>query len=162
MTNVLIPTDFSNASFQLAKQAILSLNGRKLNITMFHAFEMPDPFELLDRCRKKPYQDLVNESFRQNCKQLKDQFPDQVQKICFNCMEGNTAAMFRNFAEANEIDFIIYPEHYQFIPANKISVDPGPLFKKSGIKLITTFHAQEKPVEAELIQVAIPVYAITG
>ncbi len=162
MTNILIPTDFTEASFKLAEKAIQSIKGKRLNIIFFHAFEMPDAFEMLDRSRKRPYQDLLTESFRQSCKQLKDLYPKQIQKICFNCMEGNTPSLFRNFAEANEIDFIVYPEQYRFIPVSKISVDPETLFKKSGITLIRDFNPTGHQLFVDEYEMLSPAYLVSN
>ncbi len=158
MTNILVPTDFTPASFQLAQQAVVAFKGNKITMMLFHAFQMPDPFDLLHRCRKMPYHDLLTESFRQSYRQLKELYPQQLQKIHFNCMEGNTAVMFRNFVEANEIDCIIYPEQYQFIPVSKISVDPGPLFKKSGIRLIRELNPGRQNSLVNNPAVAAPAY----
>lgn len=144
MTNILIPTDFSTASLQLAEQTIQAFEPRQVNIILFHAFSMPSSaFELLIPDRKKPYHDLFNDQFRQACKQLKDQYPKVVQKICFKCMEGSTAALFRNFADANEIDLIVCPGHYQYTAIHPLSIDPRPLFKKSGIKVIREFAVRK-------------------
>lgn len=163
MINMLIPTDFSAASLQLAEQAIQSLETRTVNIILFHAFELPSSeFELLAPARKKPYADLVTDHFRQACKQLKDQYPKAVQKICFKFMEGSGAPLFRNFADANEIDLIVCPDHYQYISIHKLSVDPRPLFKKSGIKVIRDFSQRRKQVVYETLEVAAPVLLATN
>lgn len=163
MKHILIPTDFSIQSLQLAEQAISSLPAAKLNITLFHAFYLPySEFELLLRDRKKPYTELLTDSFRQACKQLKDKHSKKIQKISFNFLEGSTAALFRHFADANEIDLIFLPDHYQFKPVHKLSVDPVPLFKKSGVKIISeAVKVQtEKVVVAE--QVPAAEWAIAG
>lgn len=41
MTNILIPTDLSAASLQLAEKAIRALEPRNANIILFHAFDLP-------------------------------------------------------------------------------------------------------------------------
>jgi len=162
MTNIIIPTDFNAASFQLAEQALQALEGRSVNIILFHAFELPtSEFDLLMSGRKKPYQDLLTESFRQSCKQLKDQYPKTVQKICFKFMDGSSAALFRNFVDANEVDLIICPEHYRFIPAHKLSVDPRPLFKKSGITVIQELN-QRKKIPSENREMFAPAFNVAS
>ncbi len=153
MTNILIPTDFTAASLQLAEQAIQALEVRGCNIILFHAFELPtSEFELLAPGRRKPYADLMTDGFRQACKQLKDQYPRAIQKICFKFMEGSGTPLFRNFADANDIDIIVCPDHYQYVSIHKLSVDPRPLFKKSGIKVIREFSPRKQEVVFENTQ----------
>lgn len=152
MTNILIPTDFSPASLQLAEQAIQALGIRSANFVLFHAFDMPSSeFELLAPGRPKPYADVLNDNFRQACKQLKDQYPKAVQKICLKCMEGNNSRIFRNFVDANEIDIIICPDEYVYKAINKLSVDPRPLFSKSGVRVIRTLIQQKKEIVYEQV-----------
>ncbi|MFT3932445.1 MAG: universal stress protein [Chitinophagaceae bacterium] len=147
MTNILIPTDFSPASLHLAEQAILALEGSRLNIVLFHAFELPDSaFDLVGPSRKKPYYDLLTDAFRQSCKQLKEQHTRTVQKIGFKCMEGNSASLFRNFVDANDIDIIICPVYYEFVPVHKQSIDPRPFFKKSGVRILSDLNPRRKEI----------------
>lgn len=147
MTNILIPTDFTAASLKLAEQALQALEAKNATIVLFHAFELPtSEYELLAPGRQKPYATLVTDSFRQLCKQFKDQNAKSVSKICFKFMEGSTAPLFRNFVDANEIDLIVCPDHYPYAPVHKLSVDPRPLFKKSGIKVIREFGQRKKEV----------------
>jgi hypothetical protein len=137
MTNILIPTDFSPASVKLAEQALHAVNVNTVNIVFFHLFELPySEFELLDPSRQKPYSHLNLESFRQTCKQLKEQYPRSIQKITYQVLEGDSRPLFRNFLESNEIDMIFCPDHYIFKPVHKRSVDPTRLFKKCGITVI--------------------------
>lgn len=158
MTNILIPTDLSPASLQLVKRAIDVVNLRKVNIVLFHAFAFPDnAFELIRSGYSRPYVNMLNEEFRQACKQLKEQYPQAIAKIFFKAMDGDTAAVFRNYIDANEIDMIICPEDYAFKPVHKLSVDPRPLFKKSGIKVSLLLEPQE---EIQLVTTHMPVPAV--
>ena len=157
MTNILIPTDFSAASIKMAEQALQAVKVNSVNIIFFHLFELPfSEFELLDPYRKKPYADVMTDNFRQSCKQLKEQHPAMIQKICFKFLEGNSAPLFRNFADANEIDMIYCPEHYHFKPINKLSADPRPAFKKSGVHIIREQAAVERETAFETASLLQP------
>lgn len=137
MANVLIPTDFTQGSLQLAAQALESLNVSPVNIILFHAFEQPQTeFELLSPARPRPFANLVTEDLRQACKQFKDKHSTKVQKIYFRFLEGETAPLFRNFIDANEVDLIFCPDSYAPVKVHKLSIDPRPLFKKAGVPLI--------------------------
>lgn len=137
MTNILVPTDFHLSSLMYAEAAIKSGDYGKCNIILFHAFDMPDsPFDLLRRSSSYAACQLMTETFRQACKQLKDEYPKQVGKIVLRTMQGSTRLLFRNFIEANDIDLIYCPENYSFVPVHALSFNPLPLFKKCGIPVI--------------------------
>lgn len=152
MTNILIPTDFTENSLQLAEQAIATLDIKNVNIVLFHAFSLPSSeFDLLNPSRKKPYTDLVTEKLRQSWKTFKDQHPQEVQKVFFKFMEGDTVALFRNFLDANEIDIIFCPDGFHHTAVHKLSVDPLPLFKKGGVKVIREVVRRRKAVQEPAI-----------
>lgn len=134
MVNILVPTDFSQGSFRLAEQAVKAL-GKEVNIILFHIYEMPSGINDLIR-PEPPYTQMINDSFRQNCKYLKYKYPNLINKICFKYLTGNTQAIFNNFTEANEIDMIVCPEDYAFVKSSKTSINPLPFFKKSKIALL--------------------------
>ena len=137
MTNILVPTDFTPASLQIAEGALKNGSYEKCNLVLFHAFDFPSsPYDLLGAPYPDPSCELMTEPFRQACRQLKDDYGKSVNKIIVRCMTGNTRALFRNFAEANDIDLIYCPEDYFFKPAHARSVDPLYLFKKCGIPVI--------------------------
>jgi hypothetical protein len=147
MTNILVPTDFSPASLKLAEGALKSGNYEKCNLVLFHAFELPSsPHDLLGTCYRDPSGEFITESFRQACKQLKDENAKQVNKIIVRCMAGNTRAVFRNFAEANDIDLIYCPEEYYFNPIHPRSVDPCSLFRKCGVPVVKSSARKTEPV----------------
>ncbi|MCH5600239.1 adenine nucleotide alpha hydrolase family protein [Niabella ginsengisoli] len=128
MVNILIPTDFSQASFRLAEQTVKTLD-KEVNIILFHIYDMPNGISDLIR-KDPPYAQMMNDSFRQNCKYLKYKYPDLIKKICFKYLTGNTQAVFNNFTEANEIDMIVCPDNYVFTKNHKTSINPVPFFKK--------------------------------
>lgn len=147
MANILVPTDFSSTSLKLAEQALNCTTDMKVTIILFHAFEQTDfPFELLRPGYKHPSAELMTETFRMACKQLKDDHPQRISKIIVRCMNGDTRAMFRNFAEANDVDMIFCPEHYVFAKAHKQSVNPVNLFVKCGLPLIKEIARKKEPV----------------
>lgn len=155
MRNVLVPTDFSTASLQLAEKAAQSVKGTPVNIVLFHAFEIP--FFATDVFRlpvKPPYQELLTEDFRNACKQLKLQYPTLIRSINFKHMYGDTVAVFRNFVDANDIDAIFFPDYYVFTKVHSSSVNPAPLFKKAGVPIIKAAVQQKKFVEinADLVK----------
>lgn len=163
MTTILVPTDLSAASLQLAEKAIQALQPRNANFLLFHAFDLPSSeFDLLMTTdRRKPYAAAINDGFRQACKQLKDQNLKAVQKVFFKYMEGSSSRLFRNFVDANEVDLIVCPDDYCFNAIHPLSVDPRPLFRKSGIRVVRELVVREPVLKAVLPEpIAAPVPAL--
>jgi hypothetical protein len=159
MLNILVPTDFSPASVKMAEAALQSGNYETCNVILFHAFELPNsPFDLLG-CYRDPSCELMTESFRQACKQMKDEYGKQINKIIVRCMTGHTRAVFRNWAEANDIDLIYCPEEYFFKPAHTRSVDPLYLFKKCSIPVVKTNTLKAEPTFNPSYFATVPVAA---
>lgn len=133
MTNVLIPTDFSLQSLDMAAATIQHLPG-KLNIVMFHAFDMPG--SLIDAMHLGGFRNsnIITEELRVKCCQLKAENAN-IASIRFQFMYGNTVTVFRQFAEANAIDLIMYPDK-NFGSVLPESVDPHRMFLRSGVKVI--------------------------
>lgn len=155
MRNVLLPTDFSVASLELAGMAVQYVKNQELNILLFHAFEMPfADSEIAGSRDKLPYQNMVTEAFRNACKQLKQKYPKNIRSIAIRHLYGNTAAVFRNFLDANDIDVIVCPDNYVFNRVHPQSVDPRPLFRKGGIPLLKDLSTRARTAEqdASLLQ----------
>jgi len=146
MRNVLVPTDFSTASFDLVEKTIQTMGEQVVNITLFHAFQIPFFVSDLIRNQRHPYHDFLTDTFRNNCKQIKQQFPKQVSSINFRHLYGNTPAVFRHFVDANDIDLIVYPEQYEFIQIHPDSVNPDRMFKKSNVPLLRQFKAKQRRI----------------
>lgn len=145
MRNVLIPTDYSLASLELVEKTVQSLQHQQLNIILFHAFEIPfHASDIVGNNGKLPYRDIVTDTFRNGCKRLKEQYPKAIQSILLRHLYGNTSAVFHNFCDANEIDLIVFPEHYVFNPVHPQSVNPAPLFRKAGVAVLRTFTPAKK------------------
>lgn len=148
MRNVLIPTDFSVASIELVDKTAQSLEGESLNIILFHAFEIPFfVSDLYDLKGKLPYAELVTEPFRNACKRVKLQHPKTIRSIVIRHQYGNTAAVFRNFVDANDIDLIICPDFYVYQAVHTGSVNPVPMFQKGGIPMMKEFKSKRKVAE---------------
>ncbi len=144
----------------MAEDALKTGSFEKCNLILFHAFDLPlSPFDILATPYRDPSCELMTEPFRQACKQLKDEYAKKVAKIVVRCLTGNTRAVFRNFAEANDIDLIYCPETYVFKPAHARSLDPVCLFKKCGIPVVKAGAFKAEPVYMPAYFSGIPVSA---
>lgn len=149
----MIPTDFSVASLELVDKTAQTLEGESLNIILFHAFEIPffvsDVFDIRG---KLPYAELVTEPFRNACKRVKLQHPKTIRSIVIRHQYGNTAAVFRNFVDANDIDLLVCPDFYVFQAVHTGSVNPVPLFQKAGVPLMKEFKPRKKVADEPVKQ----------
>ena len=135
MTTILIPSDFTAATLQLAEQAVKGLN-REVNIVLFHALDLPFYTNDLIRPEHQPGHNLVTDEFRQGCRQLKMKYPWFINSIKCKFMQGNSNALFRNWADANNIDLIIFPFHFTHTRIHPRSLHPEVFFLNSGLPLI--------------------------
>lgn len=135
MTNVLSPTNFSTESLESVNAIVRNIPG-KLNIFLFHAFDLPDTLiDAMHKVGRRGYTDLITEALRLKCKQLKTLNPD-ISNICFKVMYGTTVVAFQNFAEANKIDIIFIPANHKFFPVVRESVNYERMFLKSGLRIV--------------------------
>jgi hypothetical protein len=142
MKNVLIPTDFSYASLGLIARAASTIKGR-FNIILFHAFQMPDSLiDIVSRHSINHHGDYITEGLRIRCKKLKATYPN-IGNISFRIMYGSTLAAFEHYAEANDIDLIIWPDELEFATVNRDSVDPSRMFRRSGIEILKKLESKK-------------------
>lgn len=146
MKKILVPTDYTQRSIDLAARAAKAID-TKIDIYLFHAFEMPD--SLMD-AMTNTHHNLITEELRVQCKRIKGQNAN-INHISFRALHGTTSVAFRNYAEANEIDLIVLPPEYKFIPVVNKSVNPLHMFRKSGIPILSdlTPIVKEKQVVAK-------------
>ncbi len=163
MTNVLLPTDFTTDSIACVNGAVKAIPG-KLNIFLFHAFDMPDSLiDAMHRAGRRGHSDLITETLRLKCKQVKAAYP-VISNISFRVMYGTTTMAFKNFAEANKIDAIYMPRGHKFVPVVRESVNYERMFKKSGIQIVNELTSRNLVVDPDTYLNAVshplPMYRI--
>lgn len=147
MKNILIPTDFSNDSFQLIGRAAETLSNEKFNVILFHAFDIPsDLGSLMFLGRDKIYTNLVTDEFRSSCKKVKNLYIRNVNSISVRYMYGTSVRVFKNFADANEIDLIVLPTGLQLGLPHKYSYNPVSILRKSGVEILSSFNTLKPSV----------------
>lgn len=163
MTNVLLPTDFTADSITAVNGAVKAIPG-KLNIFLFHAFDMPDSIiDAMHRVGKRGHSDLITEALRLKCKQVKTANPN-ISNISFRVMYGTTTVAFKNFIEANKIDAIYVPHGHKFVPVVRESVNYERMFKKSGVPIVNELTAKNLVVDPttylNAVSQPLPMYRI--
>lgn len=162
MRNVLIPTDFTVQSLQLAQKALDALDHQSTNIILFHAFDINTQSpEALGSSRRLPYADALTDEFRNGCRRLKTTYGKFLKEVNIRHMYGSTPAVFRNFVDANDIDLIIFPNDFVFNKVTEGSVNPEKMFRKSGVPVLhpvirkTTFVQPSNEPVAQVVSVLV-------
>jgi len=151
MTNILVPTDYSIESLSIISSVVKRFENQKINIVLFHALEMPaDIQDLLFLPKEVPFE-KITEDLRQACVKIKKKYAGVISQIKFRHIYGDTNGVFRNFIEANDVDIIYMPEHFELRKAYKNSVDPRPMFKKAGIPFITDYQQNVVDTQERLV-----------
>ncbi len=138
MKTVIIVSDFSRESFLVAEK-IVSNSTEPLRVLFTHLFHIADDIQdlLFSNYRKKEYE-FVSESFYQDCEILKSDFPDILKSVKVEFFYGSRLALFKNFLDYNQADFIAFSESYGIPKLGKSSIDALPVIRKAGIPLINT------------------------
>jgi len=162
MKTILIPTDFHETSVQLSENILKSFKNEPVKLIFFHAYKLTDSIsDLLMLSRRSAEYGQIPESFYKACYNLREKYKEEITQIGIENFYGSTMASFRNFAEANEVDFFHHPEPYNFWKISKYSIDPTLFLAKSGIPRLKVTQPEEvqtkpktattKPVIAQLV-----------
>jgi hypothetical protein len=148
MKTVLIPTDFNETSVYLSADILKNFKNEPVKIIFFHAYKLTDSIsDLLMLSRRSTEYGQIPESFHRACYDFKKTHQGKIEAIGIEYFYGSTMAAFRNFAEANEVDFIYCPATYSFRQLSKHSINPDVFLNKSGIPVIKTIRQDEPPVK---------------
>ncbi len=142
MKQILIPTDFSLSSLDLVEQTAETLNADRMNIILFHVFDMPSGIrDLLFVNKSIHHTRLMTDQFMAKCEALKKRYTFNINSITVQYVYGDTRAVFRSFLSACGADMIVYPESINLQLTHPQSIHPGKLIAKSKMPLLTTFRS---------------------
>lgn len=136
MKTIIIPCDFSMESFHVA-ETIVRNSKEQVKILFIHLFHVADDIQdlLFSNYRKKEYE-FVSAEFRQECKMLTNLYPDILKSVKIEFFYGNKLAVFKNFLDYNQADFIAYSKSYGIPKLSKSSIDALPVIMKCGIPVL--------------------------
>lgn len=151
MQTILIPTDFKAAAFDRIPALCNQVKGEELRLIFVHVFKLSDSIsELLMLSRRNREYEHVSDEFYNNCTQAKRMYP-QIKEIKIEFLYGSTVSMFRNFIEANEVDFVLSPADYPVGKINKNSIDAAVLIQRCGLPVINITQPTEAPVKTSTV-----------
>lgn len=136
MKTILIPTDFSTRSFKCIPSLCEQFQNEKLSIVFIHLFKLSDSInDLLLLSRRSREYEHVSDNFYNKCEELKKVY-SSLKAIRIEFFYGSTLSRFKNFTEANQIDFILHPADCSVSKLSKSSIDPSVLIDRCNIPLL--------------------------
>ena len=136
MKTIIIPSDFSIESIQVAETIVRNAK-EEVRILFIHMFHVADDIQdlLFSNYRKKEYE-FVSDEFRHECDMLKNVYTGRLKSITVEFFYGSKLAVFKNFLDYNNADFIAYSKRYGMPKLGKSSIDALPVIQKCGLPLI--------------------------
>lgn len=151
MEHILIPTDFTIGSLQPVSRLAEAFPAKTFTIVLTHVFETPDSItELLVLHRSIPVSMLFSDEMRAECKRLKDQYGAAIRCIVFKPVYGSGKAVFNQVLEANNIDTILYDEHYAYAKPHGYSVDIRKMLKNVPVQVLKTSMLKRQSSNKEM------------
>ncbi|XZF12568.1 hypothetical protein ACTHGU_12330 [Chitinophagaceae bacterium MMS25-I14] len=139
MKNVLIPTDFTEASLSPVIKLAAAFPDEEYNIILVHMFSTPDGItELLMLHRSIPVSTLFSDDLRSECRRIKQRCGDVVKSIAFRPVYGTGKKLFNDFLQANKIDIILYDDCHHYELPHRYSADIITHFRKTVVAVIKT------------------------
>jgi len=160
MKNILIPTNFRLESLNSVKELCRQTEGENLQLVFVHLFKISDSIsDLLMLNRRNREYEYISDAFYAQCEQIKATFP-QIKHIKIDFFYGSRLAMFRNYLEAHQINYVLDPVHCNVQPLNRLSVDPQILIERSGLKVLTIKPKEMRAVNPGQIHEEVLVDAV--
>lgn len=136
---ILIPTDFTVKSLNLAKIALqknLSSQG-KVRLILVHGFWMSTSIsDLLFYSKKSLLDKLETADFRTSCKLLLGKYENKIDQMSIDLFSGRNQSSFENYLEAHNIDEVYMSPSYKYKLKNSCSFDLNPFIAKSKVKQV--------------------------
>ncbi len=145
MKTVLIPTDYRTESLQYIPQLLAKFNAEEVEIIMVHMMSITDcERELLMLSRRSAEYRHIPDEFYEICISLRNEYKGRLKNIRLEFFYGNTSAVFLNFLEANNIDFVLQMPGYEYKKLNKASINPEDMISRGGRKIsrINALHLE--------------------
>ena len=146
---ILIPTDFSVKSLNLAKTALQKDKG-KLDIILIHGLLLSDSItELLFYSKKKLLAKLETPEFQDSCQLLLSKYEEKINSLTIDVFSWKSQSAFDNYLDANEVKDAYIPVNYEFEFKNPSSFDLIPFFRKANLQL---HEVDWHPVEPKIAE----------
>ncbi|SFU18060.1 hypothetical protein SAMN04489724_4754 [Algoriphagus locisalis] len=135
---ILIPTDFTVESLNLAKTALENNSNttEKLRIILVYGqWTSSSITELLFYSKGQILEVLENEEFKCSCKMLLAKYESIIDQMSIDIFSGTNQNAFENYLEGNKVTEAYIPRNYKLKLKNRNSFNLIPFFTKSKTQL---------------------------
>ncbi|WP_192085775.1 hypothetical protein [Algoriphagus sp. Y33] len=135
---ILIPTDFTVKSLNLAKIALQKAldNNERITLILVHGYWMSSSIsDLLFYSKSKLLDKLETPDFKASCKLLLGRYEGIIEKMSIDIFSGTNQNAFENYLEANNVQGIYLSKNYKFKLKSSNSFDLTPYFIKSKLNV---------------------------
>lgn len=137
MKRVLVPTDFNVESTKIIDAIALHQGLEEVTVIFLHAFKLSDSItDMLMLSRRSRDYEHISDEFNQKIDSYTAKYQNKIKGIGVEFFYGSTTAVFKNLMEGLQIDFVVYPQRYNFTPINKYSIDPKYLTARCGCEVL--------------------------
>ncbi|WP_066218346.1 hypothetical protein [Formosa haliotis] len=131
MKTVLIPTDFSEKSLQLIKNAVLHFPNESFKLVIASGYEMSlNNYNPISYSRPKLIRELADKSFYNTLSNVIQDHKNKIENVKIELYTGNTNEAFKDFIKNNAVDDAIIPENQLTQFPNKRCFDISNLIEK--------------------------------
>ena len=110
MKTILIPTDFSEQSLQLIKNAVLHYPNESISLVLAAGYTMSlNTYSFSNSSLQKLIKTLTNKSFDKTLSNLIQEHKNIISKVKIDLYTGHTNKAFIDFVTSNNIDESIIP-----------------------------------------------------
>lgn len=149
--NILVPTDFSEASLSLVEHAIANTENDELHFVLTYCMFLPDsPIDQLFFSKIELFQSLKSPEFKRMCRAIRDRNSNRKIVLITELFTGLNQAAFNNFIDGNEIDEAVIPSRYQPRLNLKRSFNPIPFIRKSRLKITEVAMGDKTDADKEM------------
>jgi hypothetical protein len=133
---ILIPTDFSPASLDVAEHVIAAAGEESLDIVLTHCTLLPDSIsELLFFSKEELIRSLRPPEFNKASRAMLNRHANKNVAIVTDLFTGWNQSAFNLFLEGNRIEEAVIPNPYKPELNLERSFDPIPFIRKSALKI---------------------------
>lgn len=136
---ILIPTDFTVESLNLAKIALQNSleKGEKLKVILVYGQWVSSSInDLLFYSKAKVLEKLESEEFKASCQILLGKYENTIEQMTIEIFSGRNQNAFENYLLGSKVTEAYIPNNYTFKLKNSSSFDLMPYLTKSKLPLV--------------------------
>lgn len=132
---ILLPTDFTVNSLNLAKKIIEKESVEKVDFVFIHGIHLTDSIsDLLFFSKETVIEKLSNDEFNKSCNVFHQLYSEKINSLKIELFTGFTQSAFNNLLSALKIDEIYLPEQFPLVLTHAMSADLTKYLKRANVQ----------------------------